>query len=141
MKHQYYCQVGQDRMCVLCGKMDYNEGPVECPGTGAAKACAYYDGTGYVFIDRSNQKVVQAEVNSPLNWESVDLGNVSDAVKLNEVKAELELLTQYVERLGDEFERELAKQLAENDRLKARIRELEPEQPQPRPLYRWGRPV
>ena len=29
----------------------------------------------------------------------------------------------------------------ENARLKARIRALEPEQPQPRPLYRWGRPV
>ena len=26
-------------------------------------------------------------------------------------------------------------------RLKARVRELEPEQPAPRPLYRWGRPV
>ena len=30
---------------------------------------------------------------------------------------------------------------AEITRLKARIRALEPEQPQPRPLYRWGRPV
>jgi len=34
-----------------------------------------------------------------------------------------------------------AKLLQEIARLKARIRELEPEQPQPRPLYRWGRPV
>ena len=31
--------------------------------------------------------------------------------------------------------------LKENARLKARVRALEPEQPQPRPLYRWGRPV
>ena len=136
MKHQYDWQVGQQLMCALCGKMDYHEGPEECPGTGAGTACAYYDGVGYVFIDGSNKVVEQSEVNSPRTWTFLKNGREYDgAARVDEI------LIQELERHLDKICAERDELMTENARLKARIRELEPEQPQPRPLYRWGRPV
>ena len=99
-------------------------------------ACAYYDGGGYVFIDRSNKVVEQSEANSPRTWTFLKNGREYDgAARVDES------LIQELERHLDKICAERDELMTENARLKARLRELEPEQPQPRLLYRWGRPV
>ena len=125
MKHQYYCQVGQDRMCVLCGKMDYEEGSDVCPGTGAHMKIGHFGGIkpGDILPVADIYESNCGETPTP------DLS----IIKPEALDALFDIIHK-LEKIVSTSEQEIVC-------LKARIRALEPEQPQPRPLYRWGRPV
>ena len=125
MKHQYDWQVGQQLMCALCGKMDYHEGPEECPGTGAHMKIGHFGGIkpGDILPVADIYESNCGETPTP------DLS----IIKPEALDALFDIIHK-LEKIVSTSEQEIVC-------LKARIRALEPEQPQPRPLYRWGRPV
>ena len=154
MKHQYYCQVGQDRMCVLCGKMDYEEGPDQwqCPGTGAHMKIGHFGGikpgdivqSADIYESNWGETIAEAKNWFPNGVVKNRPGFVTK-VAYDELMAHENALRDEICKLKENgrarHDYAKAKLLQEIARLKARIRALEPEQPQPRPLYRWGRPV
>ena len=188
MNHQYDWQVGQQLMCALCGKMDYHEGPEECPGTGAGNMLSLRD------LDKRNDRESAPVLNDDMkigHFGGIKPGDIVPSADIyesnwgetiaeaknwfpngvvknrpgfvtkeayDELMAHLQLcvtraahenvvnvlrdeICQLKEKGKARYDYAKAKLLQENARLKARIRELEPEQPAPRPLYRWGRPV